>query len=165
MTQQQVEQVFAELLTKGSTTTLDVKNKLREKYPLEDWNQQFVSTCCHEYYEELDNIDYHSNGTHRIYYLVSVPSASKSYQYTTSTGVKLETKTWIEMVDTASLLGENIHWSHSKQQFMGIWEMEDHHILNAIKLYLDENKLSPGEFAHWLQTSPYIKELVTRHPL
>lgn len=167
--QQLVEQTFQLLLNQGHTTTLDVKNKLRQDYPHQTWNQDFVSTCCLEYYEESDNIGFINNGTYREYYLNTQPATStnfnKEYSYTSSTGVTIKADTWLKVIETALKLGDKIHWSQSKQQFMGIWEMEDHHILNTIKLYFDETTLTPAQFAQFVQTSPYVKELVSRHPI
>lgn len=165
-TQQQVEQVFQELLNQGHTTTLDVKNKLREKFPNQIWEQHFVSTCCLEYYENSDNIEFINNGIYREYYLNTTPVlATKEYSYTSSTGITIKADTWLKIIETALKLGDKIHWSQSKQQFIGIWEMDSHHILNTIKLYLDENDLSPQDFAQFVQTSRYVKELVSRYPI
>lgn len=161
-----VEKVFQELLNQGSTTTLDVKNKLRKDYPNLIWEQNFVSTCCMEYYEDSNNIEFINNGTYREYYLNAQPiNTEKEYSYTSSTGVTIKADTWLKVVETAFKLGDKIHWSQSKQQFMGIWEMDSAHILNTINLYLDDNKLSPKEFTNFVQSSPYVKELVSRFPI
>ena len=164
--QQLVEQTFQLLLNQGHTTTLDVKNKLRQDYPHQTWNQGFVSACCLEYYEDSDNIGFINNGKYREYYLNTTPVFhSKEYSYTSSTGVTIKADTWLKIIETAFKLGDKIHWSQSKQEFCLISDMESHHILNTIKLYLDENNLNPQQFAEFVQSSPYIKELVSRYPI
>lgn len=164
--QQLVEQTFQLLLNQGHTTTLDVKNKLRQDYPHQTWNQGFVSACCLEYYEDSDNIGFINNGTYREYYLNAFPkeTTGRTYSYTAD-GVKIEANNWMSVVSTAFKLGDKIHWSQSKQEFCLISDMESHHILNTIKLYLDENNLNPQQFAEFVQSSPYIKELVSRYPI
>lgn len=157
-----VEKVFQELLNQGSTTTLDVKNKLRKDYPHILWEQNFVSTCCLEYYEGSDNIDFVNNGTYREYYLTTAPLVPE-YFYVTNDNVKLTATNWQSVVDAAAKLGEHIHWSKTKQQFYPITEMEPHHILNVIWLHLDEHKLTPEEFVKFIQTSPYVLELISRY--
>lgn len=167
--QQLVEQVFQTLLNQGTTTTLDVKNKLRQDYPNQVWDQNFVSTCCLEYQEESDNITFINNGTYREYYLIppvqNTLNKNKEYSYTTSDGVTIKANNWYNVVEAATKLGHQLHWSQTKQQFYSIDQMESHHILNTIKLYLEETDLNPGEFAGFVQCSPYVKELVSRYPV
>lgn len=160
--QQLVEQTFLELLKQGHTTTLDVKNKLRKDHPNLVWEQNFVSTCCLEFQEESDNIGYYNNGTYRNYYL---NPTSKEYSYTTKEGVTIKANDWLTVMFSAFKLGHNIHWSQSKEQFYEIAQMDSQHILNTINLYLDENGMTPKQFAEFVQNSPYVKELVTRYPI
>lgn len=165
--QQLVEQVFQTLLNQGPTTTLDVKNKLRQDYPDLVWDQNFVSTCCREYQEESDYsnfIDFTNNGTYREYYLIVPTQSAKEYSYTTADGVTIKANNWYNVLETAAKLGHKIHWSQTKQQFYSIDQMESHHILNTIKLHLEESRPNPEEFATFVQTSPYVKELVKRFP-
>lgn len=160
-----VEKVFQELLNQGSTTSFDVKNKLRKDYSNLKWNQDFVSKCCLEYQDESDNIGYFNNGQYREYYLNTTPEAPEApeYFYVTNDNVKLTATNGQSVVDAAAKLGEHIHWSKTKQQFYPIAEMESHHILNVIWLHLDEQKLTPEEFVEFVQTSPYVLELISRY--
>lgn len=162
--QQLVEETFELLLSKGTTTTLDVKNKLRQDYPDYNWEQNFVSTCCREYQENSTDISFVDNGTYREYYLIPELLA-RDYSYTTSDGVTIKANNWYNVLETAWRLGHRLHWSQSKQQFYSIDQMESHHILNTIKLHLDENDLNPEDFAAFIQSSPYVKELVKRYPV
>lgn len=163
--QQLVEQVFQTLLNQGTTTTLDVKNKLRQDYPGYMWDQNFVSTCCREYQEDSDNITFANNGVYREYYLIMGNNAAQKYSYTTSKGVKLETYSWEEMVKSAALLGDTIHWSQNNQKFYSIDEMHDSHLLNAMLLDLESIEREVQPFVEYLQKSPYIKELIKRYPV
>ncbi len=162
--QQAVINTFVILLKQGNTTTLDVKNKLRQDYPDLVWDQNFVSTCCREYQEQKDSIDFIDNGTYREYYLVPKDQFTREYSYTTADGVTIKANNWYTLLEYAEKLGHKIHWSQTKQQFYSIDQMESHHILNTIKLHLEESRPNPEEFATFVQTSPYVKELVKRFP-
>lgn len=164
MTQQEkVIQVFNDLLKGGDTTTLDVKLELREQYPIEYWTQDFVSQVISNYVDDNHTITYSDNGQYRVYKLKStIPLPSiKTYSFTTKDGVKIEADTWLAVVETAMKLGENIHWSQSKQQFFGLWELQDNHLLNIIRR--DTEGLSAKEYANYMQTNPYALELYSRH--
>lgn len=159
--QQQVEKVFQDLLEKGHTTTLDVKNKLRKDYPNQQWNQDFISTCCLEYYEDSDNIGFINNGTYREYYLNTSPT--KEYSYNTKDGVTIKANSWNTLLETAMKLGHFLHWSQNNQRFYALEKMESHHLLNTIKLQLEESTFTPESFATWVKNSPYIQELISRY--
>lgn len=166
--QELVEQVFQSLLNQGHTTTLDVKNKLRQDYPCQTWDQNFVSTCCLEYQEESGNIGFINNGTYREYFInvkfVRDAQPVREYSYTAN-GLTITADDWLTVVMSAVKLGHAIHWSQTKQQFYEINLMDSHHILNAINLYLDDTDMNPAQFAEFIQSSPYIKELVSRYPV
>ena len=162
--QQLVEETFELLLSKG-TTTLDVKNKLRQDYPDYNWEQNFVSTCCREYQENSDDISFVDNGTYREYYLIPAREPVRGYSYTTSDGVTIKADNWFSVLETASKLGHKLHWTQSKQQFYSVDQMDSQHILNTIHLHLDEAAFSPNEFAEFVQSSSYIKELIKRYPV
>ena len=167
MTQlQKLEQTFYILVNQGPTTTLDVKLKLRNEYPDETWNQDFISYNLAVIEGKDSNITFHDNGTYRTYMSINDSILNQSpksvYTYTTSTGITLTTTTWLDMVEAAAKLGDKVHWSTSKEKFIGLYEMHENHLLNAIYKLADD--MGPKEFAEFLQTSPYIKELTGRYP-
>lgn len=63
-----VAQVIAELVANGNTTTtLDVKNTLRTKFPLEKWYQSDVSDIMEDFETNGGLLTSTNNGTHKIY--------------------------------------------------------------------------------------------------
>jgi len=159
---QLVIDTFNNLLQQG-----DVKLRLRSLYPQENWTQQFVSDVLIDYEEDHARIGFKDNGTFRIYYLNAAPANINinptTYSYTTSKGVTLSCKTWLELVEIAGKLGDFIHWSESKKKFYMLHEIQENHLLNII--WKQTSEMTPKEVAEYLQTSSYVKELTARYSL
>jgi len=85
------------------------------------------------------------------------------YSYKTKSGVTIQADTWIQVINTASQLGDVIHWSQNEGKFYALWEMNEQHLYNVIKLRLDEGRFNPSEFANFIKESPYVKELLSRY--
>lgn len=161
--QDKVIKVFIDLLNEGTTTSLDVKNELRDKYPSEHWTQDFISMIMIDYSYNNDNrILFTDNGLYREYSLVvkKVVNTEK-YSFTTKKGIRIEADTWLDIVETARQLGDDIHWSNSKKKFFGLWELQDNHLMNIIRK--ETEGLSAKDYAKYMTESPYAKELYTRH--
>lgn len=156
-----IRTTFLVLLNQGETTTLDVKNKLREQYPEESWTQKYISECCSQIYSELPYIDFKDNGTYREYYLVGSEQTPLMYSFTTKRGqgVTLFAKDPETIVEAARELGELIHYSKSKDTFMYLSEMNPQHLYNAIRIDLDEKVHNPTELISYLNNSPLIDTL------
>lgn len=170
MTQQdKVIKVFLDLLNKGSVTTLDVKLKLRDDYSTEYWTQDFVSVVLSDYQDDNDTqISFNDNGHFRTYYKtllqtkVTPISAISTYSYTTNSGVVLTHDNPEVIVNIAKQLGEIVHWSESKKSFIPVNQMQENYLLNTI--WKKTDGFSPKEFANFIQTSPYVSELLSRFP-
>lgn len=168
MTQQdKVIKVFLDLLSKGEVTTLDVKLKLRADYPA-NWTQDFVSIVIADYQDENDTqVGFRDNGHYRTYYKIK-PTAyigtpvKDSYSYTTQSGAVITHDNPQTLEEILKALGEIVHWSESKKTFIPIREMQENHLLNTI--WKKTDGFSPKEFANFIQTSPYVSELVSRYP-
>lgn len=156
--QQLVEKAFKELLNLGVVTTLDVKNYLRTTYPLLNWTQELVSTCCNSIYENSNNIQFTDNGRWREYFL---DEPTTMYTYTTKSGVTISSDKIEQVIYAASSLGENIYYSKSKQTFILVEDMASEHLYNAIRLELDDIT-EAEEFAFYLNESPLVEELTSR---
>lgn len=169
MTQQdKVIKVFLDLLSKGEVTTLDVKLKLRADYPMEYWTQDFISVVLADYQDENDTqVGFRDNGHYRTYYKIvkniyfGTP-AKTSYSYTTQSGAVITHDNQYTLEGILKALGEVVHWSESKKTFIPIREMQENHLLNTI--WKKTDGFSPKEFANFIQTSPYVSELVSRYP-
>lgn len=161
--QEKVIDVFKALLKKGPTTTLDVKLKLREELPMFSWTQEFVSDACFAYACINTDVTWNLNGNHYVYSIKVSPSTSKEYVYVTADGTTLKNtdKDTLELVLVA--LGEQVHWSESKDQFIPINSMHDNHLLNTI--WKRTENMSPKEVAQFIQCSLYVKELISRYPI
>ena len=161
--QDKVIKVFLDLLNEANTTSLDVKNELRNKYPSEHWTQDYVSAELLSYCFRNDTVVWFTdNGLYREYSLVvkKVVNTEK-YSFTTKKGIKIEADTWLDIVETARQLGEDTHWSNSKKKFFGLWELQDNHLMNIIRK--ETEGLSAKDYAKYMTESPYAKELYTRH--
>lgn len=159
---------FNSLLNSGDTTTLDVKLKLRKEYPEEYWVQDFVSMVILEYQDMHENtIGIKDNGHYRTYYrrLVGIQTVltPSEYTYTTKDGATVSHKNQEVLETLLNSMGEVVHYSQSRKCFMRISDMQENHLLNTI--YKKTDGFSPKEFAEFLQSSPYIKELVSRYPV
>lgn len=170
MTQQdKVIKVFLDLLSKGDVTTLDVKLKLRKEYLMEHWTQDFVSVVLADYQDENDSqVGFRDNGYYRTYYKIKpttyiVTPAKTSYSYTTKSGATITHDDQYTLEGMLKALGEVVHWSESKKTFIPIREMQENHLLNTI--WKKTDGFSPKEFASFIQTSPYVSELVSRYPI
>lgn len=65
-----IKKVAKQLMkTKGTVTTLEIKNKLINKYPEYIWRQSEVSNTMNELFlhGEIKNLTYDDNGTYRTY--------------------------------------------------------------------------------------------------
>lgn len=169
MTQQdKVIKVFLDLLSKGEVTTLDVKLKLRADYPTEYWTQDFISVVLADYQDENDTqVGFRDNGHYRTYYKIMVTAyigtpAKTSYSYTTQSGAVITHDNQYTLEGILKALGEVVHWSESKKCFIPVREMQENHLLNTI--WKKTDGFSPKEFANFIQTSPYVSELVSRYP-
>ena len=169
MTQQdKVIKVFLDLLSKEDTTTLDVKLKLRKKYPTEYWTQDFISVILADYQDGNDTqVGFRDNGHYRTYYNIKVTacigtSAKTSYSYTTQSGAIITHDNQYTLEGILKALGEVVHWSESKKCFIPVREMQENYLLNTI--WKKADGFSPKEFANFIQTSPYVSELVSRYP-
>lgn len=164
---QVIIEAFEQMLKQGATTSLDVKEFLRKKYPNEDWYQDLVSNVLADHVEDNPTIGFTHNGIY--YFLYNQPTqpaqtSQKTYSYNTGK-VKIESDNWNEVVETAMRLGHDIHWSQNSQKFYSIQEMQENHLLNAVLLNLESIERSVPSFAKFLQTSPYILELIRRYPV
>lgn len=88
-----VAKVAAKLMDKnGSTTTLEIKNKLRKKYPNENWNQQDVSDAMielHANHNHDGSLQYHDNGHYREYFIKLAHLASPVANVTAKMAVRV----------------------------------------------------------------------------
>lgn len=170
MTQQdKVIKVFLDLLNKGDVTTLDVKLKLRAEYSPQCWTQDFVSLVIADYQNaNYNQIEFRDNGYYRTYYKVKPTAyietpAKTPYSYTTKSGAVITHDNQYTLEEILKALGEVVHWSKSKKVFIPISEMQENHLLNTI--WKKTDGFSPKEFANFIQTSPYVSELVSRYPV
>jgi len=160
--------VFNSLLNSGDTTTLDVKLKLRKDYPEEYWVQDFVSMVILDYQDVNENtIWFKDNGFYRTYYKrpgdiqnILTPSV---FTYITKEGATVSHSDPEVLETLLSSMGEVVHYSQSKKSLIRIADMQENHLLNTI--YKKTDGFSPKEFAEFVQSSPYIKELVSRYPV
>lgn len=163
-----VIKAFLDLLNKGDVTTLDVKLKLRADYPLEYWTQDTISVILADYQDDNDTqLGFRDNGHYREYFKIKVTAyigtpTKTIYSYTTKSGAVITHDNQYTLEGILKALGEVIHWSESKKAFIPVSEMQENHLLNTI--YKKTDGFSPKEFANFIQTSPYVSELVSRYP-
>lgn len=145
----------------GTVTTLEIKNKLRADHPTVHWSQIDISLCMDEIFQEqkILNLQYVDNGTYREYYTDSSAStsalASKSINSPWSSGVgvtntpwpvalspqaphykyKIDNMQFVNLDDAKEYVikhGKPYYYSTSKDRFIRLDEMNDHHLFNSI---------------------------------
>lgn len=162
---QLVIDTFEKLLAQGETTSLDVKLALRKEFPALFWTQEFVSAVLMDYQESHSTVKFKDNGVFRTYYSQDYPPITYQgmYEYITQSGVRLQASNVQDLIKHANAVGEFIHWSETKKKFYQISEIQENHLLNII--WKEMSEMSPQEVATFLQSSLYVKELISRYPI
>lgn len=143
---QNIINVANELLEKnGTTTTLEIKDALRNRFPKERWVQHYVSNTMREEFNNgnLSGVTFRDNGRNRVYQKsVNTPSTNKGKTYTfkmdleqgnTVVSSVISSDSPENVVKTAASVGVNVRWSKSKQEFVLIENMHPAHMANALR--------------------------------